>query len=192
MLNSIGAFSFLINKIVEATMIQLYRYATVLSIVLAILSETYAIVDTRRIRLRGSEQFDSSHEQALTAGRGLRSTNFLFTRRRGRRKRIKRLKRKEKKRRTYVGMPCGVKGLTCPEGMYCRLEGEDCTNSATGVCALNDTSVRQPEGSSLACPRIYRLVCGCDNMEYSNSCIAYHYQAENGIAGYTMGGCEMV
>ena len=191
LLNSIGAFSFLINKIVEATMIQLYRYATVLSIVLAILSETYAIVDTRRIRLRGSEQFDFSHEhEALTASRGLRSINFLFTRRRGR-KRIKRLKRKEKKRR-YVGMPCGVKGLTCPEGMYCRLEGEDCTNSATGVCALNDTSVRQPEGSSLACPRIYRLVCGCDNMEYSNSCIAYHYQAENGIAGYTMGGCEMV
>ena len=173
-------------------MIQLYRYATVLSIVLAILSETYAIVDTRRIRLRGSEQFDFSHEhEALTASRGLRKTNFLFSNRRGR-KRIKRLKRKEKKRRTYVGMPCGVKGLTCPEGMYCRLEGEDCTNSATGVCALNDTSVRQPEGSSLACPRIYRLVCGCDNMEYSNSCIAYHYQAENGIAGYTMGGCEMV
>ena len=180
------------NKIVEATMIQLYRYATVLSIVLVIFSETYAIVDTRRIiRLRGSEQIDSSHEQALAASRGLRKTNFLFTRRRGR-KRIKRLKRKEKKRRTYVGMPCGVKGLTCPEGMYCRLEGEGCTNSATGVCALNDTSVRQPEGSSPACPRIYRRVCGCDNMEYSNSCIAYHYQAKNGIAGYTMGGCEMV
>ena len=114
MLNSIGAFSFLINKIVEATMIQLYRYATVLSIVLALLSETYAIVDTRRIRLRGSEQFDFSHEhEALTASRGLRKTNFLFSNRRGR-KRIKRLKRKEKKRRTYVGMPCGVKGLTCP------------------------------------------------------------------------------
>ena len=89
--NSIGAFSFLINKIVEAIMIQLYRYATVLSIVLVILSETYAIVDARRIiRLRGSEQIDSSHEQALTASRGLRKTKFLFSNRIGR-KRIKRL-----------------------------------------------------------------------------------------------------
>ena len=185
---SIGAFSFLINKNCRSyhIMIQLYHYATVLSIVLVIFSETYAIVDARRIiRLRGSEQI-SSHEQ-VPARRGLRKPNFLFTRRG--RKRIKRNKRKQKKRRRYVGMECGV-NEPCPVGMYCRLEGGDCTN--TGICALNNTSMRQPEGSSLACPRIYRLVCGCDSKEYSNSCIAYHHQASNGIAGYRMGGCEMV
>ena len=81
------------------------------------------------------------------------------------------------------GMSCTADDPTCPQGLHCRLhEGEGCIESAIGVCV---------EPPSPRCPRIYRLVCGCDGIEYSNSCLAYHGQAANGafFSGYTMGGC---
>jgi len=80
-------------------------------------------------------------------------------------------------------MTCTADDPTCPQGLHCRLhEGEGCIESAIGVCV---------EPPSPRCPRIYRLVCGCDGNEYSNSCLAYHKQAANGalFSGYTMGGC---
>eukprot|EP01083_Nonionella_stella_P100587 283865_1 len=80
-------------------------------------------------------------------------------------------------------MTCTADDPTCPQGLHCRLhEGERCNESAIGVCV---------EPPSPRCPRIYRLVCGCDGNEYSNSCLAYHGQAANGalFSGYTMGGC---
>jgi len=57
----------------------------------------------------------------------------------------------------------GVQGLLCDEGEFCDVGVGHCCCDFQGVCRPI------PEG----CPEIYRPVCGCDGVTYSNRCEAH-------------------
>jgi hypothetical protein len=71
----------------------------------------------------------------------------------------------------------GFAGLTCPEGQYCNFAQETRCGSGdqTGLCAV------KPE----ACTREFAPVCGCDDVTYSNACVA----ASVGVSVASLGEC---
>jgi hypothetical protein len=60
---------------------------------------------------------------------------------------------------TCPSIPCGgIAGRLCPKGYTCDVRA--CCCDIAGVC------VPLPQ----ACPKIYKPVCGCDRVTYSNDC----------------------
>jgi hypothetical protein len=72
----------------------------------------------------------------------------------------------------------GIAGVPCPNGQLCDLPAGECgTADLQGVC------VDEPG----ACPDIYRPVCGCDGITYSNECerlAAYAQKDHDGECGF--------
>ncbi len=76
------------------------------------------------------------------------------------------------------GADCGKPGLaSCPVGQFCKFAPEAACGrlDKAGVCEI------PPE----ACPEVYKPVCGCDSVTYSNECVA----ASNGVSVQREGEC---
>jgi hypothetical protein len=73
---------------------------------------------------------------------------------------------------------CASHYETCPEGEYCREQkvGQCPNKKHFGVCAVKPTR----------CQDIYKPVCGCDGVTYTNACQA----AAAGVAVRKAGACQ--
>mmetsp|Transcript_6699 Transcript_6699/g.10700 ORF Transcript_6699/g.10700 Transcript_6699/m.10700 type:complete len:169 (+) Transcript_6699:52-558(+) len=166
-------------------MVQLLSTIISLTFIVAVIAgrlpDATARLNSREIGLRGTYH-NSNSAEPVSASRSVEE-------RRARRKK-NRKRKNSKSSRSFSSRPptailCTATGRpACPSVMYCHLEGDSCNSSAKGVC----------EKTSRRCTKIYRPVCGCNSVTYSNACLARWGQGSTGIkAGIKFSGrCERV
>jgi hypothetical protein len=81
---------------------------------------------------------------------------------------------------------CGCDGITYTNACVAQTH-HGVTSFTNGPCqntCINSAQIQT--GLTVDCISIYAPVCGCDGVEYANSCSAFYY---GGVTSYTMGTC---
>lgn len=77
-----------------------------------------------------------------------------------------------------VGVCLCQNNTNCDAGEFCLKDDGDC--GGLGLCTL------EPE----FCPQVFDPVCGCDAVDYSNSCIAYQAATTVAYSGVCQPACQ--
>ena len=141
----------------------------IVALIVSILPEVSARLDSRPRGL-GETYHNYVSAEPVSTPRSVQRRKYT------RRKKMRYKKSRKHRTRSFSSGTCFATGWsTCPPGMYCHLFGDSCNSSAEGVC----------ERMSRMCTRIYRPVCGCTGVTYSNACEGRWGQASRGIqAGF--------